>query len=145
MLYGYSLLLDVYTPSNARNSSALLVKVLLYGENNSGGSISDPEYLGCNSAKDAIVVTISYALVHSAFSRCRPLGLEGTMAPKITCSRYNGFRITSNPSAVIQKSFPLWRIGWGHRYLRLEHASASTLALFCRRRRVWRWSRHRHY
>jgi hypothetical protein len=30
VLYGYSLLLDVYTLSNARNSSALLVKVLLY-------------------------------------------------------------------------------------------------------------------
>jgi len=79
-LHGYSLLLDIYTPSNATSSSALPVKVFLYGENNSGGSISDPAYLGCNSAKDAIMVTINYRLGPLGFLSLPSAGLGGNYA-----------------------------------------------------------------
>jgi carboxylesterase type B len=76
-LYGYSLLLDIYAPSNTTSSSALPVKVFLYGENNSGGSISDPEYLGCNSAKDAIIVTVNCRLGPLGFLSLLSAGFSG--------------------------------------------------------------------
>ena len=56
----YSLLLDVYVPSNATNSSSLPVKVWLYGGSNESGGTSDPLYNGCNLATDAIVVSVNY-------------------------------------------------------------------------------------
>ncbi|KUI53421.1 Acetylcholinesterase-1 [Cytospora mali] len=55
------LYLDIWTPANASaSSSSLPVKVWLYGGTNQYGSISYPLYQGCESATDAIIVSLNY-------------------------------------------------------------------------------------
>ncbi|MCJ1310794.1 hypothetical protein MMC25_004461 [Agyrium rufum] len=58
------LYLDIWTPANISSSSALPVKVWVYGGSEDAGSISDPLYNGCRLAAvgDAIVVSINYRL-----------------------------------------------------------------------------------
>lgn len=52
----------MYIPANATNSSALPVKVFIYGGSNGVGSVSDPTYSGCYAAGDSLVVTLNYRL-----------------------------------------------------------------------------------
>ena len=68
-----SLYLNVFAPASATTNSKLPVKVFVYGGAFVNGGSGDPLYSGCQTASDAIVVTIGY--------RNGPLGflaLEGT-------------------------------------------------------------------
>ncbi|KAF2233465.1 carboxylesterase type b [Viridothelium virens] len=56
------LYLNIYTPANITSTTALPVKVWLYGGAFEIGGSSDPLYNGCFSSTDAIVVTLNYRL-----------------------------------------------------------------------------------
>ncbi|KAK4695661.1 hypothetical protein P7C71_g2123, partial [Lecanoromycetidae sp. Uapishka_2] len=67
------LYLNVFAPASATTDSNLPVKVFIYGGAFVNGGTADPLYSGCDTASNAIVVTIGY--------RSGPLGalaLEGT-------------------------------------------------------------------
>jgi len=72
-----SLFLNIYAPSNATNSSALPVKVWLYGGFNQAGGISDPTYNGCFAATDSIFVSVNYRLGPLGFLSLPTAGLAG--------------------------------------------------------------------
>ncbi|KAF2151450.1 alpha/beta-hydrolase [Myriangium duriaei CBS 260.36] len=56
------LYLDIWTPFDGTNASDLPVKVWIYGGGNTAGGTSDPAYDGCNSAADAVHVSVGYRL-----------------------------------------------------------------------------------
>ena len=68
-----SLYLNVFAPTSASADSKLPVKIFVYGGSFVVGGTSDPLYNGCNTATDAIVVTVAYRLGPLGF-----LALEGT-------------------------------------------------------------------
>lgn len=69
--------MDIWTPAGANDASKLPVKVWLFGGSNKGGSISDPLYDGCPSAKDSIIVSINYRLGPLGFLAYTDAGLTG--------------------------------------------------------------------
>ncbi|KAL9085456.1 MAG: hypothetical protein Q9165_007606 [Trypethelium subeluteriae] len=56
------LYLNIYTPPNTTSTTALPVKLWLYGGAFKIGGSSDPLYNGCFSSTDAVVVTVNYRL-----------------------------------------------------------------------------------
>lgn len=73
-----SLYLNIWAPSNATSSSALPVKVWIYGGGEDAGGISYYLYDGCNVAqKDALLVTINYRLGPLGFLALENAGIRG--------------------------------------------------------------------
>jgi para-nitrobenzyl esterase len=73
-----SLYLDIWAPSGATKDSKLPVKVWVYGGSNTEGSISDPLYDGCNTAKGgSILVSVNYRLGPLGFMALEPAGFYG--------------------------------------------------------------------
>ena len=68
-----SLYLNVYAPANATASSALPVKIWIYGGAFVTGASTLPMYDGCFASEDAIIVTINYRLGPLGY-----LGLDNT-------------------------------------------------------------------
>ncbi|KAF3912557.1 Cholinesterase [Dactylellina cionopaga] len=73
------LYLDVWVPEGASNTTANLpVKVWIYGGSNTGGSIKNVQYNGCDLAQDgAIVVAIAYRLGPLGFLALDSAGIAG--------------------------------------------------------------------
>ena len=70
--------LDVWVPPNANKSSALPVKIWIYGGGEQDGGISNALYNGCNVAADgAILVSINYRLGSLGFLALDSAGIDG--------------------------------------------------------------------
>jgi Carboxylesterase family len=76
-----SLLLDIWAPASATNTSALPVKVWVYGGADSSGGISNILYDGCQLGKDdALMVSIAYRLGPLGFLGLASAGFQGNQA-----------------------------------------------------------------
>lgn len=78
MVDNASLYLNIWAPSHATNSSALPVKVWIYGGGEDAGGISYYLYDGCNVAQeDALLVTVNYRLGPLGFLALESAGIRG--------------------------------------------------------------------
>ncbi|KAH8816596.1 putative carboxylesterase [Xylogone sp. PMI_703] len=72
------LFLNIWTPSNATNSSSLPVKAWIYGGGNNAGGISDALYDGCSvAAAGSIFVSINYRVGPLGFLALESAGIPG--------------------------------------------------------------------
>ncbi|KAK4696199.1 hypothetical protein P7C71_g1679, partial [Lecanoromycetidae sp. Uapishka_2] len=72
------LYLDVWVPPNTTPSSALPVKVWVYGGSETAGGISDPLYNGCDlAAADTLFVSIAYRLGPLGWLALADAGIDG--------------------------------------------------------------------
>ncbi|TVY67494.1 Para-nitrobenzyl esterase [Lachnellula suecica] len=69
---------NIWTPSNATNTSKLPVKVWVYGGSDQAGGIEDPLYNGCNlAAHDTVLVSVNYRLGPLGFLSAKSAGITG--------------------------------------------------------------------
>lgn len=71
------LYLNVWAPANISALKPLPVKVWLYGGRNEADTISDPLYNGCDSAVDAVIVSVNYRLGPLGWLALEDAGLTG--------------------------------------------------------------------
>ena len=147
-LWSHSLFLNVFTPSNATNSSSLPVKVWLYGGGNESGGIADPLYDGCNVATDAILVSVNYRLGPLGWLALNSAGLTANNAllDQLLALQWvqdnigafggdpvslNSLLMTVNAHSIylrlLEQSTTLWSIGWIDWYVRDRHPASGKI------------------
>ncbi len=67
----------MYTPATAAKGDNLPVKVWIHGGADDAGGIASPQFDGCFSATDSILVTINYRLGPLGFLAVEAAGLTG--------------------------------------------------------------------